>query len=93
MNRTLAVSAILMLTGCTSAGTLTPAAQSAVVAACKVDAQLQPVLVTLAPAAGAQVAAVATIDAQLAHPLVVAACAAVGGLPSVVVVTPAVPAL
>lgn len=65
-----------LVTGCT----LSPTTQAGIMAACKVDAIVQPVLVALSPLGGAQVQALATVDAQLAHPVVQAACAAVGGV-------------
>lgn len=67
---------LFLIYGCT----LSPTTQAGIMAACKVDAIVQPVLVALSPLAGAQVQALATADQQLAHPVVQAACAAVGGV-------------
>jgi hypothetical protein len=72
------------LGACTSTGTLSPAEARVIQVACRVDALVQPVLVTLAPEAFPGLAPLAGTDQALVHPAVVALCKAAGGTPSAV---------
>jgi hypothetical protein len=95
-----ALVAIVLLTGCGSNATLSPAAQQAIVNLCAQDAALQPIAVPVAagvataaaPHATGAVAAGVALDQSVLHPAVQNACAAVGTLPVAPTVTPTVPA-
>ena len=94
-----ALVAIVLLTGCGSNATLSPAAQQAIVNLCAQDAALQPIAVpavagvatAAAPHATGAVASGVALDQSVLHPAVQNACAAVGTLPVAPTVTPTAP--
>ncbi len=87
VSRILIVATTLVISGCASDGSLTPAGRGVVTALCLVDAIAQPVAVVVVGVEAPEIAPLLPAD-QIAHKGVQNACASVNGKPVGVSVSP-----